>query len=137
MNPTITILLTLLFLNSCSTIAEGLGGSKKKGSEEFLIEKKAPLVLPPNFGVLPEPGKKINENILLDKEDTLSFEEIINKSPASDVKIEKNESGSLIEKSIIEKINKKKIKKVNLEEVIKIPEKKSFLQRLKKNFSRK
>ena len=39
------IFLSLLFLNSCSTVAEGLTGGKKKGSDEFLIEKKAPLVL--------------------------------------------------------------------------------------------
>ena len=36
-NPLIASFLILLFLNSCGTIAEGLGGSKKKGS----IKKEA------------------------------------------------------------------------------------------------
>ena len=38
-NPLIASFLILIFLNSCGTVAEGLGGSKKKGSDEFLVEK--------------------------------------------------------------------------------------------------
>jgi hypothetical protein len=63
-NPLIASFLILLFLNSCGSIAEGLGGNKKKGSDEFLIEKKSPLVLPPSFGELPEPGKQPEENTI-------------------------------------------------------------------------
>ena len=63
-NPLIASFLILIFLNSCGTVAEGLGGSKKKGSDEFLVEKKSPLVLPPSFGELPEPGKEPEENII-------------------------------------------------------------------------
>ena len=44
------VFLSLLFLNSCGAVKEGLGGSKKKGSDEFLVEKKSPLVLQPGFG---------------------------------------------------------------------------------------
>ena len=68
-NPLIASFLIILFLNSCGTVAEGLGGSKKKGSDEFLVEKKSPLVLPPSFGELPEPGKEPKENITLDKKE--------------------------------------------------------------------
>ena len=57
--PLISSFLILLFLNSCGTVAEGLGGSKKKRSDEFLVEKKSPLVLPPSFGELPEPEESI------------------------------------------------------------------------------
>jgi len=59
---TITFLILLASLNACSSISEGIGASKKKGNEEFLVEKKAPLVLPPSFGELPKPGTKIKEN---------------------------------------------------------------------------
>ena len=79
-NTLVAIFLFLLFLNSCGTVAEGLGGSKKKGSEEFLVEKKAPLVLPPSFGELPEPGMKTGENLISTKKDTSDIEEIINQS---------------------------------------------------------
>ena len=33
--------------------------SKKQNSDEFLVKKENPLVLPPNFDDLPEPQKKI------------------------------------------------------------------------------
>ena len=66
-NPLIASFLIILFLNSCGTVAEGLGGSKKKGSDEFLVEEKSPLVLPPSFGELPEPGKEPEENIISEK----------------------------------------------------------------------
>ena len=98
--------LSLLLLNSCSTVAEGLGGTKKKGSDEFLVEKKSPLILPPSFGKLPEPGEKILKNEVSNKKNISSIEKIINQSSSKD---KTNKNGNLnksIEKSIIEKINK-------------------------------
>jgi PBP1b-binding outer membrane lipoprotein LpoB len=106
-NSLAIIFLSLLLLNSCSTITEGLGGSKKKGSEEFLVEKKAPLILPPSFGELPEPGKKTSENVASIKENKLSIEKIINQSSSIDTNTKNNKKSSSIEKSIIEKINEK------------------------------
>jgi PBP1b-binding outer membrane lipoprotein LpoB len=100
----ISIFLTLLFLNACSSVAEGLGATKKKGSDEFLVEKKAPLVVPPSFGKLPSPGK-IDKDIDSIKEKNLSIEEIISKDSSTRTKNDK--SNNSIEKSIIEKINEK------------------------------
>ena len=104
-NPTIFIFLTLLLLNACGTISEGLGDSKKKGSEEFLVEKKAPLVLPPNYEELPEPEVKKDENLELIQKNTLSIEEIINQSSSIETSKESKDLNNSIEKSIIEKIN--------------------------------
>ena len=113
--------------------------AKKKGSDEFLVEKKAPLVLPPSFGELPEPGKKTDENVLSTKEDTSSIGGIINESSSVDISNENNDLNNSIEKSIIEKINKKKIKEVNLDEVIEekteMSKKKGFFQRLRTKFN--
>ena len=106
-NLVIISLLIPLFLNSCGTVAEGLGGSKKKGNEEFLVEKKSPLVLPPSFGELPEPGKQINENKKSNNENNLSIEKIISQKSSKDNDPKSNKSNSSIEKSIIEKINEK------------------------------
>ena len=104
-NPLISFFLILLFLSSCGTVAEGLGGSKKKGSDEFLVQKKSPLVLPPSFGELPEPGKETDKNIILKNDKNLSIESIIMQGSSTDkVEITNKTSGS-IEKSIIEKIN--------------------------------
>ena len=105
-NSVTGIFLILLLLNSCGSVAEGLGGSKKKGSDEFLVEKKAPLVLPPNFGELPKP--KTNKNASetsTTKEANSNIEEIINQSSSTETSEENNDLNDSIEKSIIEKIN--------------------------------
>ena len=106
-NPLIASFLMLLFLSSCGTVAEGLGGSKKKGSDAFLVEKKSPLVLPPSFGELPEPGKEIDESIVLKNKNSLSIESIITQGSSTDKVAATNKTSSSIEKSIIEKINER------------------------------
>ena len=143
-NPLIASFLILLFLNSCGTIAEGLGGSKKKGSDEFLVEKKSPLVLPPSFGELPEPGKKPEENIIPDKKDTSDIEDIINQSSSISTSEKSDDTKNSIEQSIIKKINEKKVSlkaatEINLdettEEEIEKSKKKGFFKRLKDKFN--
>ena len=103
--PTLAIFILLIFLNSCGSVVEGLGGTKKKGSDEFLVEKKAPLVLPPGFGELPEPGLKIEEDSTLSKKNTSSIEEIIGSNSSADNEEKSNEQSDSIIKIIIEKIN--------------------------------
>ena len=135
----ISSFLILLFLNSCGTIAEGMGGSKKRGSDEFLVEKKAPLVLPPSFGELPEPGKEPEENIISDKKDTSNIEDIINQSSSTHTS-ENNVAKNSIEESIIKKINLKEAREINLDEIIvkenEKPKKKGFFKRLKDKFNK-
>ena len=141
----ISSFLILLFLNSCGTVAEGLGGSKKKGSDEFLVEKKSPLVLPPSFGELPEPGKEPEENIISEEKDTSDIEDIINQSSSTNTSEKSDDTKNSIEQSIIKKINEKK---VNLKEATEInsdetiveenekPKKKGFFKRLKNKFNK-
>ena len=117
-NPLIASFFILLFLNSCGTVAEGLGGSKKKGSDEFLVEKKSPLVLPPSFGELPEPGKEPEENIISDKKDTSDIEDIINQSSSTNTSEKSDDTKNSIEESIIKKINSKEAREINLDEII-------------------
>ena len=138
-NPLIASFLILLFLNSCGTIAEGLGASKKKGSDEFLVEKKAPLVLPPSFGEMPEPGNEPKKNIISDKKDTSNIKDIINQS--SSANSSKNSiAKNSIEESIIKKINLKEARKINLEEIIvkenEKSKKKGFFKKLKNKFTK-
>ena len=59
----IFILLNLiLFFSSCGTLKEGFLNQKKKSSDEFLVEKKSPLVLPPNYEELPVPQTEDNKD---------------------------------------------------------------------------
>ena len=49
-----------ILVNACQAVQDGLAGNKNKNSDEFLIEKKNPLEIPPDFGALPKPNKKNN-----------------------------------------------------------------------------
>ena len=60
------VILSSIFLFSCSTIKEGFESQIKNSTEEFLVEKKKPLVMPPDYENLPEP--KMSENNKPDKE---------------------------------------------------------------------
>lgn len=54
--------IALLFLTSCGTVKSGFVNSKKENSDEFLVEKKMPLKMPPAFKELPKPGKDIQQD---------------------------------------------------------------------------
>jgi len=56
----ITILFTIvLLLTSCggfSDLGKALRNEKITNTDEFLVKKKEPLVIPPNYSELPKPG---------------------------------------------------------------------------------
>ena len=57
--------LILLIFTSCGTIKEGFSNQKKDNTDEFLVKKKSPLVMPPDYDELPLPSVKdnqVNEN---------------------------------------------------------------------------
>ena len=56
------ILVIFLFLVSCTTVKSGFVNSKKVNSDEFLVEKKMPLKMPPAYNELPKPGRTSQEN---------------------------------------------------------------------------
>ena len=141
---TLAIFLTLLLLNSCGSVGEALGGSKKKGSDEFLVEKKSPLVLPPKFGELPKPGKESEKNIISDKKGTSNIEDIINQSTSVSISEKNDDAKSSIEESIITRIKKKKstlkeTTEINLSETVEEenekPKKKGLFKKLKDKFN--
>ena len=73
MKKIILSLLFVFFISACQTAREGFSLKKNDNSDEFLVEKKNPLVLPPEFSELPVPGSTniSNEN------DENSFESTI------------------------------------------------------------
>ncbi len=53
------IILFSIFLYSCQATKEALVGKKRsEQSDEFLVEKKNPLAMPPDYEKLPVPGNK-------------------------------------------------------------------------------
>ena len=92
------IIMCSFFISGCTSVKETLSGKKKQNSDEFLVKKKNPLVLPPNFDDLPEPQKKNNEN----ENKSIDLSKVLNEKKNEEIKV-KNENNSL-EKSISEKL---------------------------------
>jgi len=89
-----------LFLSSCNTVKEGFTNQKKNNSDEFLVEKKSPLVMPPDYDALPEPKKDILEKNLSENQIKTLLTSQKDKSKDSEIKkdINKNFEESLLEK---------------------------------------
>ena len=95
------LLITVFILEGCSNVKEGLSLKKKQGIDEFLIERKNPLTVPPDFSSLPQPRNSIEENKVEDKEIDL-------KKVLTETKEKKTISSSdNLEKSISDILNKK------------------------------
>ena len=95
----------LIFLvTSCvdtwSNVKRGLLGTKGKSTDEFLIQKKDPLILPPDFDSLPSPSER-DEAI----EEKSSFEKTLKQ--ASETEMTSSSTGSSTEDSILKQIRKK------------------------------
>ena len=57
----VVLLIVFITVSSCGTVKEAFSTQKKSSNDEFLVEKKNPLILPPDFDELPEP-KPQNSN---------------------------------------------------------------------------
>ena len=92
--------IALIILAGCNTVKKGFQNPKKNSSDEFLVEKKSPLVMPPEFNELPIP----NQN-----EDTNQKQENNIKSLISDNNgnTDQEVSDSDLEGSILSKIKNK------------------------------
>ncbi|MDC0205443.1 DUF3035 domain-containing protein [Pelagibacteraceae bacterium] len=90
------------FISSCSgtfdSVKRGLTGEKQKSTDEFLVKKKDPLILPPNFEDLPTP-----ESRKAAQEDISNFEKTLTKEN----KTKSVTSSSSAENSILQKIKNK------------------------------
>ena len=95
------IFLLFLFTGSCadtfSSVKRGLTGAKKNSTDEFLVKKKDPLILPPDYENLPIPDERIAA-----KEEISDFEKSL------EISIEDNSStSSSAESSILKHIQSK------------------------------
>ena len=100
------IIIIFFFITACASswddIKKGLGGEKRTSTDEFLVKKKAPLVMPPKWKDLPTPGQNINLDD--EVEEVTDIEELIQlgKNQESSINLEQG-SGSL-EESLLKKI---------------------------------
>ena len=99
----IIIIITILAaLNSCSTLKEGFTNPKKKSSDEFLVEKKSPLVMPPDFDDLPSPKPEKN----LSDTSTNIKDLVTNSEKNTSISENSNETDKSFENKLLEKIKK-------------------------------
>ena len=96
------ILLSFIsFITSCGTLKEGFSNQKKNNNDEFLVEKKSPLIMPPDYNELPIPNmeKKLSENEENSIKSLLSNDEnIVDKS---NIKVSESKG---IEEELLDKI---------------------------------
>ena len=101
MNKNYFFLIILFLLCSCQNVKDALSGKKFENSDEFLVIKKNPLILPPNFNDLPSPKDVADttqiENIENEIEDLLS-------SIKDDEEIAESSSSGDTESFVLEKI---------------------------------
>ena len=96
----INILIIIFFVTSCQslkTAKKTLTGEKEFTTDEFMVQKKNPLILPPDYENLPTP-----DEAAVAKEEISNFEKTLGAS------IEDNSSeSSSAEESILKKIRSK------------------------------
>ena len=86
--------------DSWSNVKRGLTGAKQESTDEFLVKKKDPLILPPDFDSLPSPSER-EEAI----EEKSSFEKTFKQ--AAETEITPSSTGTSAEDSILKQIRKK------------------------------
>ena len=96
----IYILSLIFFITSCNTVdsvKRGITGAKRDTADEFLIKKKDPLILPPDYENLPTPDER-----------STAMEEISNLEKTLGTSIEETSpSSSSTEELILKKIQQK------------------------------
>ena len=93
-----------LVVLSCGTLKEGFSNQKKNNSDEFLVEKKAPLVMPPDYNELPTP--KNGQQNKIDNDSSNTIKSILQNDDNLQISTSEKDSSSNLEQSIIEKIRK-------------------------------
>ena len=93
------IIFSTVLISSCGTVQKAFDPQNKNTSEEFLVEKKSPLSIPPSFEELPVPSnEKVNKESQIN-----NIESLISKE-SNNEKLETDESDKDFEQSILDKI---------------------------------
>ena len=97
------IILFLLSLNSCGSVKNAVTAKKRsEQSDEFLVQKKNPLTMPPDYAELPVPGNQevSPETFTSDNE----VKDLLNIEGDNTSNSNNNDNSSDLESSIIKKI---------------------------------
>ena len=89
----------ILLLSACGGVKDALTLKKKSSADEFLVEKKNPLVIPPDFGELPTPTSNQNANT-----EENEIEKLLTNKKDNAVSNESKSQSSSLEETILKKI---------------------------------
>ena len=94
--------LTTACQSSFDDIKKGLGGEKRTSTDEFLVRKKEPLVMPPKWKNLPEPGGVMKSDDEVGE--ATDIEELIKLGKNEESSANFEQGNDSIEESILKKI---------------------------------
>ncbi len=97
----ILIIVFLISLQACESVKNAVEGKKRsEQSDEFLVQKKNPLAMPPDYEELPAPGnQEVSPETFSDNNEVKNLLNIKEKDAP-----ESNNNSTDLESSIIEKI---------------------------------
>ena len=96
------LLITIFLISACQSAKDAMTLKKKASGDEFLVEKKSPLVLPPNYGELPLPGE--NKNVAEQKNQNNDIKVTLGNIDVPENEIIKDTKPTSIEESVLKKI---------------------------------
>ena len=99
----IVILLFSLSLYACESVKNAVEGKKRsEQSDEFLVQKKNPLAMPPDYEELPAPGnQEVSPETFSDEKEV---KDLLNIKEENTLDTNNNDNSSDLETSIIKKI---------------------------------
>ena len=102
MNKKLLFIVILFFLSSCQNVKDALTGKKYENSDEFLVIKKNPLILPPNFNDLPSP-KDVAETTQIENIEN-EIEDLLSSIKDNNEEVAESSSSTDTESFVLEKI---------------------------------
>ena len=105
-NHLIFLLFFLLLFSGCQDVKKGLSGKKIDQGEEFLVIKKNPLVVPPDFEKMPIPKNQTEKSnsIKVDNNQDSDFKKLLKTQDQNVDILDSRENTGDLEKKIIDKI---------------------------------
>ncbi len=105
MTKKLFLLLIIISLYSCQNVKDALSGKKYESSDEFLVIKKNPLVLPPDFNKLPTPEDPVS----LSREESIEAEidDIVSSMKSDEdleIKVDNSTTNSSTEDFVLDQI---------------------------------
>ena len=101
------IIIIFFLITACASswddVKKGLGGAKRTSTDEFLVRKKEPLVMPPKWKNLPEPGRVMKSDDEV-REEATDIEELIKLGKNKESSTNYEQGNGSLEESILKKI---------------------------------